>query len=156
MQQTLHSSGKEEQGMLSEFKEFIAKGNVMQLAVAVIIGGAFATIVKSMTDEIIMPVVGAIFGNVDFSDKYFVLSGDVEAGMTLDAAREAGANVLAWGSFVSAVINFLILAFIIFLLVRYTMKVMAQFEKKEEEAPAEPAGPSEIDLLVEIRDALKK
>ncbi len=142
--------------MLSEFKEFIAKGNVMQLAVAVIIGGAFATIVKSMTDEIIMPVVGAIFGNVDFSDKYFVLSGDVEAGMTLDAAREAGANVLAWGSFVSAVINFLILAFIIFLLVRYTMKVMAQFEKKEEEAPAEPAGPSEIDLLVEIRDALKK
>jgi large conductance mechanosensitive channel len=156
MQQTLHSSGKEEQGMLSEFKEFIAKGNVMQLAVAVIIGGAFATIVKSMTDEIIMPVVGAIFGNVDFSDKYFVLSGDVEAEMTLDAAREAGANVLAWGSFVSAVINFLILAFIIFLLVRYTMKVMAQFEKKEEEAPAEPAGPSEIDLLVEIRDALKK
>ena len=142
--------------MLSEFKEFIAKGNVMQLAVAVIIGGAFATIVKSMTDEIIMPVVGAIFGNVDFSDKYFVLSGDVEAEMTLDAAREAGANVLAWGSFVSAVINFLILAFIIFLLVRYTMKVMAQFEKKEEEAPAEPAGPSEIDLLVEIRDALKK
>ncbi len=142
--------------MLSEFKEFIAKGNVMQLAVAVIIGGAFATIVKSMTDEIIMPLVGAIFGNVDFSDKYLVLSGEVEAGATLDAAREAGANVLAWGSFISAVINFLILAFIIFLLVRYTMKVMAQFEKKEEEKPAEPAGPSEIDLLTEIRDSLKK
>lgn len=142
--------------MLSEFKEFIAKGNVMQLAVAVIIGGAFATIVKSMTDELIMPLVGAIFGNVDFSDKYVVLSGEVEAGATLEAAREAGANVLAWGSFISAVINFLILAFIIFLLVRYTMKAMAQFEKQEEEAPAEPEGPTEIELLTEIRDSLKK
>jgi len=144
--------------MLSDFKEFIAKGNVMQLAVAVIIGGAFATIVKSLTDEVIMPVVGAIFGDVDFSDKYMILSGDelVEAGMSLEAAREAGANVLAWGAFISAVINFLILAFIIFLLVRYTMKVMEQMEKKEEEAPAEPEGPSEIDLLTEIRDSLKK
>jgi len=144
--------------MLSDFKEFIAKGNVMQLAVAVIIGGAFATIVKSLTDEVIMPVVGAIFGDVDFSDKYMILSGDelVEAGMSLEAAREAGANVLAWGAFISAVINFLILAFIIFLLVRYTMKVMEQMEEKEEEAPAEPEGPSEIDLLTEIRDSLKK
>ncbi|MBO6944091.1 large conductance mechanosensitive channel protein MscL [Altererythrobacter sp.] len=143
--------------MFSEFKEFIAKGNVMQLAVAVIIGGAFATIVKSMTDELIMPIVGAIFGNVDFSDKYTVLSSDVDvAGMSLEAAREAGANVLAWGSFISAVINFLILAFIIFMLVRYANKAMAQFEKEEEEASAEPAGPSEIDLLTEIRDALKK
>jgi large conductance mechanosensitive channel len=146
--------------MLSDFKEFIAKGNVMQLAVAVIIGGAFATIVKSLTDEVIMPVVGAIFGDVDFSDKYMILSGEelVEAGMSLEAAREAGANVLAWGAFISAVINFLILAFIIFLLVRYTMKVMEQLEKKEEEeaAPAEPEGPSEIELLTEIRDALKK
>ena len=143
--------------MFSEFKEFIAKGNVMQLAVAVIIGGAFATIVKSMTDELIMPIVGAIFGNVDFSDKYTVLSSDVDVtGMSLEAAREAGANVLAWGSFISAGINFLILAFIIFMLVRYANKAMAQFEKKEEEAPAEPAGPSEIDLLTEIRDALKQ
>ena len=144
--------------MLSEFKEFIAKGNVMQLAVAVIIGGAFATIVKSLTDEVIMPVVGAIFGDVDFSDKYIILSGEdaVEAGMSLEAAREAGANVLAWGSFISAVINFLILAFIIFLLVRYTMKVMEQMEKKEEVAAEEPAGPTEIELLTEIRDSLKK
>ncbi|MEM7690594.1 MAG: large conductance mechanosensitive channel protein MscL [Pseudomonadota bacterium] len=144
--------------MLSDFKEFIAKGNVMQLAVAVIIGGAFATIVKSLTDEVIMPVVGAIFGDVDFSDKYIILSGEdaVEAGMSLEAAREAGANVLAWGSFISAVINFLILAFIIFLLVRYTMKVMEQLEKKEEPAPEEPAGPTEIELLTEIRDNLKK
>lgn len=144
--------------MLSEFKEFIAKGNVMQLAVAVIIGGAFATIVKSLTDEVIMPLVGAVFGDVDFSDKYIILSGEdaVEAGMSLEAAREAGANVLAWGSFISAVINFLILAFIIFLLVRYTMKAMEQMQKKEEEAPEEPAGPTEIELLTEIRDSLKK
>ncbi|MDY7097561.1 MAG: large conductance mechanosensitive channel protein MscL [Pseudomonadota bacterium] len=144
--------------MLSEFKEFIAKGNVMQLAVAVIIGGAFATIVKSLTDEVIMPVVGAIFGDVDFSDKYIILSGEdaFEAGMSLEAAREAGANVLAWGSFISAVINFLILAFIIFLLVRYTMKAMEQMEKKEEVAAEEPAGPTEIELLTEIRDSLKK
>ncbi|MEM7702256.1 MAG: large conductance mechanosensitive channel protein MscL [Pseudomonadota bacterium] len=144
--------------MLSEFKEFIAKGNVMQLAVAVIIGGAFATIVKSLTDEVIMPLVGAVFGDVDFSDKYIILSGEdaVEAGMSLEAAREAGANVLAWGSFISAVINFLILAFIIFLLVRYTMKIMEQMEKKEEPAPEEPAGPTEIELLTEIRDSLKK
>ncbi|GMN04001.1 large conductance mechanosensitive channel protein MscL [Erythrobacter sp. MTPC3] len=144
--------------MFSEFKEFIAKGNVMQLAVAVIIGGAFATIVKSLTDEVIMPLVGAVFGDVDFSDKYIILSGEdaIETGMSLEAAREAGANVLAWGSFISAVINFLILAFIIFLLVRYTMKIMAQFEKKEEAAPEEPAAPTEIELLTDIRDALKK
>lgn len=142
--------------MISDFKAFIAKGNVMQLAVAVIIGGAFATIVKSLTEEVIMPLVGAIFGNVDFSDKYLVLSGEVVDGASLVAAREAGANVLAWGSFISAVINFLILAFIIFLLVRYATKVTEQFEKKEEEAPVVPAGPTEVELLVEIRDALKK
>lgn len=142
--------------MLSEFKEFIAKGNVLELAVAVIIAGAFAVIVASMTSDVIMPIVGAVFGNVDFSDKYLVLSGEVEAGMTLAAAREAGANVLAWGAFATSIINFLILAFIIFLLVRYTNKVKERFEKKEEPAAEEPAGPSEIDLLIEIRDALKK
>ncbi|MFN2101222.1 large conductance mechanosensitive channel protein MscL [Altererythrobacter sp. MF3-039] len=142
--------------MLSEFKEFIAKGNVMELAVAVIIAGAFAVIVASMTSDLIMPLVGAIFGNVDFSDKYMVLSGEVEAGMSLEAAREAGANVLAWGAFVTSIINFLILAFIIFMLVRYTNKVKARFEKPEEPAAEEDAGPSEIELLTEIRDALKK
>lgn len=139
--------------MLNDFKDFIAKGNVMALAVAVIIGGAFATIVGSMTADLIMPIVGMIFGNVDFSDKFIVLNGEVEPGMTLEAAREAGVNVLAWGSFVSTVINFVILAFIIFMLVRYATKVTEQYEKKEEAAPS---GPSEIDLLTEIRDSLKK
>lgn len=140
--------------MLSEFKAFIAKGNVIDLAVAVIIGAAFGAIVKSLTDEIIMPIVGAIFGNIDFSDRYIVLSGTVEPGTPLAAAREAGANVLGLGAFVSVVINFLILAFIIFMLVRYVTKVTAQFAKPEE--PAAPAGPTEIELLAEIRDALKK
>ena len=147
--------------MLSDFKEFIAKGNVMQLAVAVIIGGAFATIVKSLTDEVIMPVVGAIFGGADFSSYFILLSvpEGYEGAMTDYAAlKEAGAAMIGYGAFLTAVINFLILAFIIFLMVRYTMKVMEQMEKKEEEAPApeEPAGPTEIELLTEIRDSLKK
>ena len=137
--------------MLNEFKEFIAKGNVMDLAVGVIIGVAFGAIVTSLTSNVIMPVIGAIFGNVDFSSHYLVLSGDVAPGTPLEAAQKAGANVLAYGAFVSAVINFLILAFIIFLMVKAVNKVM---RKREEVAP--PVGPSEIDLLTEIRDALKK
>ncbi len=143
--------------MFAEFKEFIAKGNVMELAVAVIIAGAFAVIVASMTSDLIMPIVGMIFGDVDFTNRYTVLSGAelVEPGMSLEAAREAGANVLAWGAFMTAVINFLILAFIIFLLVRYAEKAKAKFEKPEE-AVEEDTGPSEIELLTEIRDALKK
>jgi len=143
--------------MLNDFKEFIAKGNVMDLAVAVIIAGAFAVIVASLTADVIMPIVGAIFGDVDFSNKYLVLSGAelIDPGMSLDAAREAGANVLAWGAFVTAIINFVILAFIIFLLVRYATRVQERFEKAEEETP-EDTGPTEIELLTEIRDALKK
>ncbi len=141
--------------MLTEFKDFIAKGNVMELAVAVIIAGAFAVIVASLTDDLIMPIVGMIFGDVDFSSKYTVLSGQelITEGMSLEAAREAGANVLAWGAFITSIINFVILAFIIFMLVRYATKAQERFEKKEEEAPA---GPTEIELLTEIRDALKK
>jgi large conductance mechanosensitive channel len=128
---------------------------VIELAVAVIIAGAFATIVASMTADLIMPLVGAVFGDVDFSNKYIVLSGEVDAGMSLEAAREAGANVLAWGAFISTVINFVILAFVIFLLVRYAKRVQERFEKEEEAAPKAPAGPTEIELLQEIRDALK-
>lgn len=135
--------------MLAEFRDFIAKGNVLDLAVAVIIGAAFGTIVASLTGDVIMPLVGAVLGNVDFSNLYTVLSGDVEPGTSLAAARAAGANVLAWGQFLTVFINFLILAFVIFMLVRYANKAM----KSAEEAPA---GPSEIDLLTEIRDSLKK
>ncbi len=141
--------------MIADFKEFIAKGNVMELAVAVIIGGAFALIVASMTDDLIMPLVGAVFGGLDFSDKFVVLGGgEATAGMSLEAARAAGLNVFAWGNFVSVLINFLILAFIIFLLVRYAKKVTAQFE--EPAKPKEPAGPTEIELLAEIRDEMRR
>ena len=139
--------------MLSEFKAFIAKGNVMDLAVAVIIGGAFGTIVTSLTADIIMPIVSAVFGGADFTANFILLStpAGYEGSLSDYAAlKEAGAVMIGYGAFLTALINFLILAFVIFLLVRYANKVM----KKQEEAA--PAGPSEIDLLTEIRAALKK
>ncbi|MGQ7829609.1 large conductance mechanosensitive channel protein MscL [Altererythrobacter sp. Z27] len=141
--------------MLSEFKAFIAKGNVLDLAVAVIIGGAFGTIVTSLTGDIIMPLVGAIFGGVDFTSKFILLSAPAgyEGSLTDYAAlKEAGAAMIGYGAFLTALINFLILAFVIFLLVRQANKLM----KKQEEAPPAPSGPTEIELLTEIRDALKK
>jgi large conductance mechanosensitive channel len=137
--------------MLQEFKTFIAKGNVLDLAVGVIIGGAFGGIVSSLTDDLIMPIIGRVVGDVDFSNLYVVLGGEVAPGTSLAAAREAGANVLAYGNLISVVINFIILAFVIFLLVKYANRVLA----KKEEAPA-PTGPTEVELLTEIRDALKK
>ena len=140
--------------MLKEFKEFIAKGNVLDLAVAVIIGAAFGAIVSSLTDEIIMPIIGALFGGADFTNYFVLLSvPDGYEGSLGDyaALKEAGAAMIGYGAFISAVINFLILAFIIFLLVRTANRMM---KAQEEEAP--PAGPSEIDLLTEIRDALRK
>lgn len=135
--------------MLNEFKTFIARGNVLDLAVGVIIGAGFGKIVSSLTDDVIMPVIAAVVGDTDFSSKYIVLSGAAPEGATLAAAKEAGANVLAYGSFITAVINFLILAFVIFLIVRQANKMMPP-------PPAAPAGPSEVDLLTEIRDSLKK
>lgn len=144
--------------MLKDFQAFIAKGNVMDLAVAVIIGAAFGAIVTSLTGEIIMPIVGAIFGGADFSN-YFILLGvpDGYQGALDDyaALKEAGAAMIGYGAFITAVINFVILAFVVFLLVRYTKKAIQEFEKKEAEA-APPPGPSEVDLLTEIRDLLKK
>ena len=135
--------------MFQEFKEFIAKGNVLDLAVGVIIGAAFGKIVSSLTDDVIMPIIGRIFGGLDFSSKYIVLSGEVAPGTPLAAARAAGANVLAWGSFVSATINFLILAWVIFLIVKAANKALRK-------GPDAPAGPTDVDLLTEIRDSLKK
>ncbi|MFK8034420.1 MAG: large conductance mechanosensitive channel protein MscL [Hyphomicrobiales bacterium] len=136
--------------MLNEFKAFILKGNVMDLAVGVIIGGAFGAITKSLIDDVIMPVVGAIFGGLDFSTYFAPLNGQTEA--ALDAAREGGA-VLAYGSFITAIVNFIILGFIVFMLVKAVNNMM----KKEEEAPAAPPAPTKDQvLLTEIRDALKK
>jgi large conductance mechanosensitive channel len=134
--------------MLKEFKAFIARGNVLDLAVGVIIGAGFGKIVSSLTDDLIMPVVGAITGGVDFSNHYTVLKGTVADGATLAAARAAGASVLAWGSFVTATVNFLILAFIIFMIVKWAGKFFTM--------TSAAAGPSEVDLLTEIRDSLKK
>ena len=139
--------------MLREFRDFIAKGNVLDLAVAVIIGAAFAKIVTSLTDDIIMPIVGKIFGGLDFSS-YFLLLGPVPAdyhGSMTDyaALKKAGVPVLGWGSFVTEVVSFLILAFIIFLMIKAASKAM----RKREEAAA---GPSEVELLTEIRDELRK
>ena len=137
--------------MLNDFKEFIAKGNVMDLAVGVIIGGAFALITKSLIDDIIMPVVGAIFGGLDFSNYFVGLTENVTAG-TLDAAKEQGA-VLAYGSFITAAINFIIIAFILFIIV----KGINSMKREEEAAPAEPPAPPKNEVLLEeIRDLLAK
>jgi large conductance mechanosensitive channel len=139
--------------MLGDFKSFIAKGNVLDLAVAVIIGAAFAKIVTSLTDDIIMPIVGKVFGGLDFSSHFLLLGpvpADYHGSMTDYAAlKKAGAPVLGWGAFVTEIVSFIILAFIIFLMVRWATKMM----RKREEAPA---GPSEVELLTEIRDELKK
>jgi len=140
--------------MLREFRDFIARGNVLDLAVAVVIGAAFATITTSLTQDIIMPAVGAIFGGLDFAS-YFVLLGPVPEGyqgsMTNYAElKAAGAPVLGWGQFVTVLINFLILAFVIFLMVRTANKM----KRKAEDAPA--AEPADLALLREIRDELRK
>jgi large conductance mechanosensitive channel len=140
--------------MLKEFQEFIARGNVMDLAVGVIIGGAFALIVKSLTDDIIMPIVGAIFGGFDFSDYFIPLSGVVTAA-TLDAAREQGA-VLAYGNFITVAFNFLILAWIIFLMVKAVNNLRRRMEKEEEVAAVPAAPPADVKLLTEIRDLLAR
>jgi large conductance mechanosensitive channel len=139
--------------MFREFRDFIAKGNVLDLAVAVIIGAAFATITASLTDDIIMPIVGAIFGGLDFAN-YFTILGPIPDNYQGSLAsyadlKKAGVAVLGWGQFITVVINFLILAFVIFLMVRWANRVM----KRGADAPA---GPTEADLLTEIRDELRK
>ena len=141
--------------MLQEFKDFIAKGNVMDMAVGIIIGAAFTAIVKSMVDDLINPIIGLFTGGVDFTNNFAVLSGDQEFA-SLEAAREAGAAAFAYGSFVMAVLNFLIIAWVVFMLVRMVNKAKDAAAKKEEAAAEEaaPAGPSEVELLTEIRDAL--
>lgn len=138
--------------MLQEFRSFIARGNVLDLAVAVIIGAAFAKITTSLTEDVIMPIIGRIFGGLDFSS-YFALLGPVPEGYRgsmndYAALKAAGAPVLGWGAFVTQVINFLILAFIIFLLVKTANRAMRR------DVPAD--GPTEVALLTEIRDELKK
>jgi len=137
--------------MVSEFREFAIKGNVMDLAVGVIIGAAFGKIVDSIVNDLIMPIVSAIIGKPDFSNLFFVL-GSVPAGtpMTLEALKKAGVPVFAYGSFITIVFYFLILAFIVFMMVKQVNRL------KRQAPPPAPATPEDVVLLREIRDSLKK
>lgn len=139
--------------MFKEFRDFINRGNVLDLAVAVIIGAAFGSIVTSLTEDVIMPVIGAVFGGLDFSN-YFIRLGPIPEGFTGDptsyaALKAAGVAMLGYGSFITAAINFIIIGFVIFLLVKQANRLMPKPD-------AAPAGPSEVDLLTEIRDELKR
>ena len=136
--------------MIKEFKDFIAKGNVMDMAVGIIIGAAFTAIVGSLVADLINPIISLFMGGVDFSGMYALLGEGEFANIA--AAEEAGAAVFAYGRFIMAIINFLVIAFVVFMLVRQVNKM----KKKEAEAPAAPAGPSELDILMEIRDSLAK
>ena len=138
-------------GFITEFKEFAMKGNVMDMAVGVIIGGAFGKIVSSLVDDVLMPIIGKMTGGVSFVD-LFVTLGDGEYS-TLAAAKEAGAATLAYGQFLQNVVDFLIVAFCIFLMLKGINKMNRK--KAEPEAPAAPAGPTQEELLTEIRDLLK-
>jgi len=138
-------------GLMTEFKEFATKGNVVDLAVGVIIGGAFGKIVDSVVNDLIMPLVGKVVGGLDFSNYYVALAGQA-AGLTLADAKKQGA-VFAYGSFITVALNFAILAFIIFLMI----KQINRLKREEPAAPAAPAvTPEDIVLLREIRDSLKK
>ena len=137
-------------GILKEFQEFAVKGNVVDMAVGIIIGGAFGTIVKSLVNDVIMPPIGLLLGGVDFSDLFINLGEG--AYDSLEAANEAGAPVIAYGSFINNVISFLIVAWAVFILI----KAINAMKKKEEEAPAEPPAPPKSEVLLEeIRDALQ-
>lgn len=141
--------------MINEFKNFIAKGNVMDMAVGIIIGAAFTAIVTSLVGDLINPIIGLVSGGVDFTNNYAVLAGDVPAGASLDAAREAGASIFAYGAFIMAVVNFLIIAFVVFMLVKMVNRVKDAAVAKDEPVPSAPKGPTAEELLTEIRDALK-
>ena len=137
--------------LLQDFKEFAVKGNMIDMAVGIVIGAAFGTIVKSVVDDIIMPLVSGIFNIPDFSNLFLKLSGE-GAFTSVEAAREAGASVLAYGNFINALLAFLIVAWALFIVV----KGINSLKKKEEPKVEAPAGPTEVELLAEIRDVLKK
>lgn len=138
--------------MLKEFKEFAMKGNMIDLAVGIVIGTAFGTVVKSLVDDVIMPVVSGLLSLPDFSNLFFILKNPTELAFTsVTAAREAGASVFAYGLFINALIAFILVALALFIVI----KAMNKLKKQEAENPT-PKGPTEIDVLMEIRDSLKK
>ncbi|WP_103069214.1 large conductance mechanosensitive channel protein MscL [Aquimarina sediminis] len=138
-------------GFFKDFKSFLLKGDIVALATAVVIGGAFNKIVGSAVADIIMPVIGVITGGTDFTQKFIALDGGEYA--TLAAAKEAGAAVMTYGNLIQAIINFIIVGLFIFMVLKAYEKSK---KKEEEEAPAAPAGPTQEELLAEIRDLLKK
>ena len=140
--------------MMEEFKKFAMKGNVIDLAVGVIIGGAFGRIVDSLVQDVIMPPIGKLFGGLDFASYYFPLNGQ-PYGLPLAEAKKAGA-VLAYGNFFTILLNFIILAFVIFQMVRLVNRLRTTIKPGEEEAPAVVVAPEEVLLLREIRDALNR
>ena len=137
-------------GFIKEFKEFAVKGNVMDMAVGVIIGGAFGKIVTSLVNDVLMPIISTVTGGIDFTNLFVNLSDDTKYA-TLKAAQEAGASVFAYGQFIQNIIDFIIIAFCIFLMI----KAMNKLKKEEPAAPEAPAGPTQEELLTEIRDLLK-
>lgn len=139
--------------MLKEFREFALKGNVLDMAVGIIIGAAFTTIVQSLVNDIIMPPIGALMGGVDFSQYFIALTLSENGPATVDAAKEAGVPVIAYGRFINAVIQFTIVAFALFLVIKQMNALRARIAKGEEPAPAAP--PRQEVLLEEIRDALR-
>jgi large conductance mechanosensitive channel len=141
-------------GMLREFREFAVKGNVIDLAVGVIIGAAFGKIVDSLVGDVVMPLIAAVVGRIDFSN-HFVVLGAAPPGtpMTLDALKKAGVPVLAYGNFLTVAVNFVLLAFIIFLMVKQINRIKREAPAAEK---APPAPPEEVVLLREIRDSLRR
>ena len=139
-------------GLIKEFKEFAMKGNVMDMAVGVIIGGAFGKIVTSLVGDVLMPAISLATGGIDFTNLFINLSDDVKY-KTLAEAQEAGASVLAYGQFLQNILDFVIIAFCIFMMLKGINKLNC---KKEEPAPEAPKGPTQEELLTEIRDLLKK
>ncbi len=141
--------------MIREFRDFIAKGNVMDLAVGIIIGAAFTAIVSSLVEDVITPVLGLIIGGLDFSSMYWVMAGEVPENAGLQAARDSGAAVFAYGAFITAIINFLIIAFVVFLLVKVVNRIK-NAALRVEAVPSAPAGPTQEQLLTDIRDLLAR
>jgi large conductance mechanosensitive channel len=142
--------------MLKEFKEFALRGNVMDMAVGIIIGAAFTTIVQSLVDDVLMPPLGVMLGGMDFSEYFLPLSLSEQSYVSLQAARDAGVPVIAYGSFINAIIKFMIVAFALFLLIKQMNRLREMADRGDLPTPAEaPPPPPDVQLLTEIRDLLK-
>ena len=143
-------------GMMHEFKEFALKGNMLDLAVGIVLGIAFTAIVTSLVDDVLMPPIGVLLGGVDFSDKFIQLTMREQTFPSLAAAKEAGASVLSYGSFINAIIKFLIVAFALFIIVKQFNTLKKRMERQDAVKPAAAPLPADVVLLTEIRDLLRR